>query len=88
MKNLETDRRMKRVEWVTGGLYAVAVEVEAIYPADDATEPCYTPETVRYLEQLEELADRGDVAALRRAGKVYMRLPESAGGLPRASPMN
>jgi hypothetical protein len=78
MKNLETDRRTKRLEWVTGGPYAVAVEVEAIYPADDTAEACYSPETIRYLEQLEELAERGDVDALRRAGKVYMRLPELA----------
>jgi hypothetical protein len=78
MKNTQTDRRTKRIEWVTGGPYAVAVEVEAVYPVDDPTEPCYSPETVRYLEQLEELADRGDVDALRRAGKVYTRLPESA----------
>ena len=78
MKNLETDRRTKRMEWITGGPYAVAVEVEAVYPADDPTEPCFTPETVRYLERLAQLAEQGDVESLRRAGQVFVRLPESA----------
>jgi hypothetical protein len=70
-------RKQRIVQWVTGGKYAVAVEVEAIYPPDDPTEPCLTPQTVRWLEELADRAEAGDVAALRRAGTVYSRVAET-----------
>ncbi len=66
------------LEWVTGGSYAVAVEVDAtIYP-DRPAEPYLTPETVRYLERLRQLAEAGDVEALKQVGTVYVRLGEPA----------
>jgi hypothetical protein len=52
------------------------VEVEAVFPADDPSEPCLTPATVRYLEELANRAEAGDVETLRRAGTVYSRMPE------------
>jgi hypothetical protein len=58
------------VQWVTGGPYGVAVEVETVIPVDDLSEPSRTPETVRYLEQVADWAEAGDVAALVRAGRV------------------
>jgi hypothetical protein len=64
-------------KWVAGGDYAVCVEIEVEYPVDAPEEPCLTPETVRYLEQLAESARRGDVAALRKAGTVYERQRDS-----------
>jgi hypothetical protein len=70
------ERKQRIIQWVTGGTYAVAVEVEAIFPSDDPSEPCLTPQTVRFLEELSERAEVGDVEALRRAGTVYTRINE------------
>lgn len=78
LKTQESDRKERIIEWVAGGPYVVAVEVEAVYPVDDPSEPCLTPDTVRFLEKLEELAEAGDVAALKRAGTVYVRLGEQS----------
>jgi hypothetical protein len=52
-------------------MYVVAVDVEMVIPADDPSEPCYEPETLRYLEEVREHAQRGDVDWLTKAGKVY-----------------
>ena|SRR5216684_4050743 len=65
-------------EWVTGGVYAVEVEVEAITYPERPGEPYFTPETVRYLEKLTRLAESGDLASLKKAGTVYVRLSEGA----------
>ena len=67
-------RTQRITQWVAGGSYAVAVEVEAIFPPDDPSEPCLTPQTVRFLEELAERAEAGDVDALRQAGTVYTRM--------------
>jgi hypothetical protein len=69
-------RTQRITQWVVGGCYAVAVEVEAVFPPDDPSEPCLTPHIVRLLEELAERAEAGDVEALRRAGVVYMREQE------------
>jgi hypothetical protein len=63
----------KTTEWVPGGDLAVAVEVEVIFPPDAPHEPCYRPQTVSWLEHLRRCAERGDVAELERAGRVYER---------------
>ena len=74
-----TEGRTQRIiQWVVGGDYAVAVEVEAVFPPDDPSEPCLTPQTVRVLEELAERAEAGDVEALRRAGTVYARVGEGS----------
>ncbi len=53
------ERREKRKRWVQRGEYAVEVEVEVIYPADDPAEPCLEPATVRWLEPVELFFHRG-----------------------------
>lgn len=74
--NPPADTTQRIVQWVTGGRYAVAVEVEAIIPSDDPSEPCLTPETVRYLEQVADWAEAGEVELLKKAGRVYTRVDE------------
>ncbi|HUG92469.1 MAG TPA: hypothetical protein VML55_16640 [Planctomycetaceae bacterium] len=70
--------RQRMIQWVTGGPYAVAVEVEAVFPVDDPSDACLAPETVRYLEQVADWAEAGDLAALMKAGRVYSRMSEPA----------
>lgn len=64
-------RREKRKRWVQRGSYAVEVEVEVVYPPDEPDEPCLEPATVRWLDEIARKAEEGDVAYLRRAGRVF-----------------
>jgi hypothetical protein len=69
------DRREKRKRWVQRGQYAVEVEVEVIYPADDPSEPCLEPGTVRWLDEVAQRAAKGDVKFLRGVGRVFKTVP-------------
>jgi hypothetical protein len=51
--------------------YVIAVEVEAVIPDADPSEPCYESETVEFLREVESRARAGDIAWLRTRGKVY-----------------
>ncbi|MDX1964393.1 MAG: hypothetical protein SFX18_14675 [Pirellulales bacterium] len=51
--------------------YVVAVEVEQVIPLDDPSEPCYESETVDFLREIQEHAEREDVAWLTNKGKLY-----------------
>ncbi len=64
-------QRLKRTRLIQSDKYVVAVEVELVVPLEDPGEPCYESETVQHLKDVQEHADRGDVAWLARHGKVY-----------------
>ena len=64
-------KRVKRQRLVQTDQYVVAVEVEMVIPADDPSEPCYEAETINILREIKEHAERGDLAWLKRHGKVY-----------------
>jgi hypothetical protein len=64
-------KRIKRLRWVHTERYVVAVEVEAVIPADDPSEPCYESEAVQLLREVEEHARRGEVDWLKQHGRVY-----------------
>ena len=53
----------------------VRVEVDVVIPAEDPSEPCYEPATLKFLDLVREKADAGDVAWLRTVGEVYARVP-------------
>ncbi len=75
MNDTESRRpSQKLTQWVRGGDYAVAVEVEAVFPPEDPAVPCLKPETVRYLEKLTERAAAGDFDELRRAGAIFVKM--------------
>lgn len=65
------ERREKRKRWVRRGQYAVELEVEVVYPEDDASEPCLEPATVRWLDEVARKAEEGDVAYLQKIGQVF-----------------
>jgi len=69
------ERREKRKRWVQRGQYAVEVEVEVIYPAEDPSEPCLEPATARWLDEIAQRAEKGDVQYLRMAGRVFQVVP-------------
>lgn len=64
-------KRVKRTRVVRTDRYVVAVEVDAVIPDADPSEPCFEPEVVELLRQVELHAKRGDVDWLRKHGRVY-----------------
>jgi hypothetical protein len=64
-------QRVTRTRLIQTEKYVVAVEVEMVIPVDDPSEPCYESETVQLLREIQEHAERGDVAWLTKTGKVY-----------------
>jgi hypothetical protein len=66
-----SERREKRKRWVQRGQFAVEVEVEVIFPADDPNEPSLEPKTVRWLDEIAQKAQQGDVDYLRKVGRVF-----------------
>ena len=67
-------QRIKRTRLIQSEKYVVAVEVEMVIPVDDPSEPCYESETVQLLRDIQEHAERGDLAWLTQQGKVYAAL--------------
>jgi hypothetical protein len=65
------DKRIKRIRLVHTTRYVVAVEVELVVPEDDPSEPCYEAETVNFLHEVADHAERNDLSWLREHGKVY-----------------
>jgi hypothetical protein len=63
--------RLKRTRLIQTERFVVAVEVEMVIPADDSSEPCYEAETVRFLREVKERAERGELPWLQEHGKVY-----------------
>ena len=64
-------KRIKQTRLIQRGRYVIAVEVEAVIPPDDPNEPCYEHETVEFLREVAEHADRDDSDWLKRHGKLY-----------------
>ena len=63
--------RIKRTRLIQTERYVVAVEVEMVIPEDDPSEPCYEAETVKFLREVKEHADRNELDWLKQHGKVY-----------------
>ena len=64
-------QRIKRTRLIQTERYVVAVEVEMVIPLDDPGEPCYESETVQFLKEIKERAERDDLAWLTKTAKVY-----------------
>jgi hypothetical protein len=69
-------RRETRKRWVQRGQYAVEVEVEVVYPAEEPAEPCLEPQTVRWLDEVTRKAAEGDLDYLRKAGRVFQAIAQ------------
>jgi len=67
-------KRVPRTRLVRTQHFVVAVEVEAVIPEDDGTEPCYEAETVQLLREIQEHAEQGDIEWLQQHGRVYQAL--------------
>lgn len=63
--------RLKRTRLIQTDEYVIAVEVEMVIPQDDPSEPCYEAETVKFLKEVKERAERKEISWLQKHGKVY-----------------
>ncbi len=70
-------KRVKRTRWVRTDRLVVAVEVEAVIPDADPSEPVYESSVVELLRQVEVHARSGDLDWLQRRGKVYAAIGAS-----------
>ena len=68
-------KRIKQTHWVHGRACVVRLEVDAVIPVDDPSEPCFEPETIRFLKMVREKADAGEVGWLKTIGEVYKKVP-------------
>jgi len=66
-------KRIRVPKWIHGRLCVVRVEAEAVILDADTSEPCLEPATLQWLDELQELADDGDIDALAKFGEVFVR---------------
>lgn len=64
-------KRVQRTRLVRTERYVVVLQVEAVIPDADPSEPCYEPHVVELLRDVETHAKNGDLEWLKRHGKVY-----------------
>lgn len=65
-------QRVKRTRGVHAAPCVVQVEVEAVIPPDDPSEPCFEPDTVDFLREVHAHAQAGDLECLKRVGQVFV----------------
>jgi hypothetical protein len=63
--------KFKRTRRIQTDKLVVADEVEMVTPTDDPSEPCYESETVEFLREVKDRAEREEVEWLLEHGKVY-----------------
>ena len=66
-------KRIKVEQWIHAPAYVVRVEVEAVIPDDDPSEPCLEPQTLRFLDELQTKANAGLINELSQVGDLYVR---------------
>lgn len=66
-------KRTRVPKWIHGRLCVVRVEAEAVIPDADPSEPCLEQSTLRWLDELQAMADAGNIDALAKVGEVYVR---------------
>lgn len=66
-------KRVKIDRWIHAVQCVVKVQVDAIIPDADPSEPCLEPHVLQFLDDLQDKADRGLIGELAKAGEVYVR---------------
>jgi hypothetical protein len=68
-----TGERIKLVRWIQGANFVVRVEVDAIVPEFDPSEPCLEPAAIRFLDDVKDKVKKGLIGELAKVGEVYVR---------------
>lgn len=66
-------KRIKVQRWIHAEPCVVRVEVEAVIPGADPSEPCLEPAIVRWLDDIQREASAGQMEELAKVGQVYVR---------------
>ena len=66
-------RRTRIERWIYASACVVRVEVDAIIPDADPSEPCLEPQTIQFLDDVKSKADQGAIGDLEKVGDVYVR---------------
>jgi hypothetical protein len=69
-------KRINLTKVIHGSRCAVRVQVDAVIPDEDPSEPVIEPAMVRWLDELQRLVDAGEVDKLETMpgiGDVYVR---------------
>lgn len=66
-------KRIKVHRWIHAEPCVVRVEVEAVIPEADPSEPCLELETLRWLDDIQTQASAGRMDELAKIGRVYVR---------------
>lgn len=66
-------KKVRVPQWIHGDLCDVKVWVDAVILPDDPAEPCLEPETLKQLDEIQRLANAGDLDALATLGDVFVR---------------
>lgn len=64
-------KRINRTRLVRTDRFVIAVDVQAVIPDADPSEPVYEPHVVELLREVEAHANIGDLPWLIQHGKVY-----------------
>jgi hypothetical protein len=64
---------VKIPQWIHGQHCVVRVDVDAVIPDEDPSEPCFEPAAVNWMDHLQQLADNGNIAELAKVGQIYVR---------------
>jgi hypothetical protein len=68
-----TGKRIRVAKWIAGDRCAVRVEVEEVIPDFDPSEPVLEPAAVKFLDEMQRLANEGNLDELAKHGEVYVR---------------
>jgi hypothetical protein len=66
--------RVTRKNFIQTDKYVVVIQTEMVISPDDPDQPVYETETLEFLHEVRQRAERGDVAWLEQHGKVYIAL--------------
>jgi hypothetical protein len=76
MSNLNIQGKRVRIDrWVHAPSCVVRVQVDAVIPVDDPSEPCIEPEAVAFLRDVRRHAEQNDIAWLKSIGDGFVRVP-------------
>jgi hypothetical protein len=68
-----TCERERISKWIEGEGFVVRVEAEATFPNAWPWKPQLEPAAIKFLDRVQELANRGEIGELEKLGEVYVR---------------
>jgi hypothetical protein len=66
-------KKVQIERWIHARQCVVRLNVDAIVPDADPSEPCLEPNTLQFLDEVQRKADAGLIDELSKIGDVYVR---------------